>query len=220
MLSVLSDSHDSGRERVAYHVLRQHEYAELEPHAEFMESASTDEMRRRGAANGMFRMPAQQRAQVQQALDVRHHAVDMTSPLAQSDEILDAAYKIGVLTEKTNRSVWQNNRFWRFLCSLMAACLFALVSLLVYWIVNIGNSVSDTLDKIQYRNPTIIQDTVDDARTLLHGAAVASQNMGQIAQHSQPALVNLTQSSSVLLGSLASLMTKPRITIDMGAGQG
>jgi hypothetical protein len=157
---------------------------------------------------------------VQQALDVGYHAVGINTPLAHSEEILDAAYKIGVLTEKTSRTAWQNNRFWRFICSLMAACLFALVSLMIYWIVNIGNSMSDTLDKIHYRNPTIIQDTVDDARLLLHGAAVTSHNMGEIAHHSQPALVNMTQSSSVLLGSLASLLTKPRITIDMGNGQG
>lgn len=220
MLSLLASSHDAGQERVAYHVLGQSEYTELEPPVEVMESASTDDMRRRGNANGMFRMPPAQRVQVAHALDVRHHAVSMDNPLAQSDDVLDAAYKIGVLTEKTNRSAWQNNRFWRFLCTLMAVSTFTLMALLVYWIVNIGNSVSDTLDKIQYRNPTIIQDTVDDARTLLHGAAVASHNMGEIAQHTQPALVNLTQSSSVLLGSLASLMSRPRITIEMGTGQG
>lgn len=211
MLSLLTGSHGAEQERVAYHVLGQGEAVESAAVAQGMD-ISTEEMRRRGAG-GMFRVPPGQRAHV---FDVRHHAVAMDrSLLSESDEILDAAYKIGVLTEKTNRSAWQNNRFWRFTCGLLATSVFALVALLIYWIVNIGNSVSDTLDKIQYSNPTIVQDTVNDARTLLHGAAVASHNMGEIAHHSQPALVNLTQSSSDLLGSLAALMSKPRITIDM-----
>lgn len=210
MLSLFVRSHES--DRAAYQFLGQVDCADLAAMPDSMDAISTEEMRRRGAG-GMFRLST---AQGSQGFDVRHHAVAIDRPLLnESDEILDAAYKIGILTEKTNRSAWANTRFWRFTCGLLATSVFALVALLIYWIVNIGNSFSDTLDKIQYRNPTIVQDTVDDARTLLHGAAVASHNFGEIAHNSQPALVNLTHSSSDLLGSLAHMMAKPRITIDM-----
>ena len=193
MIASLMGSHDLRQERVSYHALGQSESGE--PELDFplnaMETASTDEMRRRvsaSSANGMFRIPPSQRTQMQHALDIRNGEVEMYPQLTESDKVLDAAYKIGVMTEKTNRYAWHNNRYWRCVCGIMAVSVFFLVALIIYWIVNVSKSVSDTLDKIHYRNPTIIQDTVDDARTLLHGAAVASHNMGEIAHQSSPSL--------------------------------
>jgi hypothetical protein len=173
-------------------------------------------MRRRSAVDGLFQLRSGHRARIAHEIDMTPHVGAMTEPIGMyGDEAARRAYHLGLLTEQTRSQQARASRYWRFICGLAAVGIFALTSVLVYWVTEIATSVSSTLDEVLYAHPKIIDETVTDLKTMLHGAATASHSFGATAEASRPSLVNLTASSSQLLTRFADLMNRPRVAIDL-----
>ena len=171
----------------------------------------------------MFRLPARERtrvcAQAQGAVAPMHTALDVRGDDAEIDghaKLMERAFDAGVRAQKARNANFENSRFWRCACASSTIAFVTLCAVVVYWVVAMSTSMSQSLDLLNAQRPQLLLKTVDDASALLSGAARTSTAFGEMSEAARPSLVNMTSASASMLSRLAALLGKPTITLAMG----
>lgn len=178
------------------------------------------------STGAMFRLPAHQRLRVCSAaagaVAPMHTALDVRTEDVAGHEgdphgrLMEKAFNAGMQAQKVRYSNFENSRFWRCACASSTVAFITLCGVVVYWVVAMSTSMSQSLDLINAQRPQLLLKTVDDASAILNGAARTSTALGQMSEAASPSLVNMTSASANMLSRLAALLGRPTITVAVG----
>jgi hypothetical protein len=188
--------------------------------------------------DGFFRLTSRNRESVARYVYTRLAADEAANPPARTavdigdfaspltDAMLDKPFRTNAQCAQRDgkgdgaRQVvsreWHPSFFWRFTCALVSLAIFALCALAIYTTHRVTVRVNDALANIDTLHPGLIRDTVDDAQHILHGAAVASTEVGALLQATAPAMHNMSTAAASVLAQLSNLAENPIVQIALG----